>query len=95
MDPAIERILAAEEARAPRTRWFFTPDTPWVADVHRDVAPDAGADGTRRRFWDLLVTEAERRGLPFHIVAGGFAEKEARATALARALGPPPQAGCV
>ena len=87
-DPGIEVLFATEEARAPRQRWFFTPDTPWVADTHRDVAPDAAAPETRRRFWDLLVTEAERRGLPFEVVPGGFAEKEQRALALARALQP-------
>ena len=93
VDPAIERLFAVEEARAPRVRWFFTPDTPWIADVHRDVAVEAGADKTRRRFWDLLVAEAERRGLPFQVVPGGFAEKERQAAVLARALRPPAQLG--
>ena len=84
----IEAMFAAEEARAPRQRWFFTPDTPWIADLHRDVAADAAAPETRQRFWDLLVAEAERRGLPFHIVPGGFTEKQARALALGQALRP-------
>ncbi len=90
-DPAIEALFDAEEARAPRQRWFFTPETPWVHDVHREVAPDAASDAQRWRFWDLLVGEADRRGLPYQIVAGGFAEKRAGALALAQALGPP---GC-
>ena len=87
-DARIEAMLAEEEARAPRHRWFFTPDTPWVADRHRDVAPDAAATETRQRFWDLLVAEAERRGLTFDVVPGGFAEKQDRALALGRALRP-------
>ncbi len=39
-DARIEALFAEEEARAPWQRWFFTPDTPWVADTHRDVAAD-------------------------------------------------------
>ena len=93
IDARIERLFAAEEQRAPRMRWFFTPDTPWIADVHRAVAADAEADETRRRFWDLLVGEAARRGLPFRIVPGGFAEKRRQAMALAEELRPPLQPG--
>ena len=85
-DARIEAMFAAEEARAPRHRWFFTPDTLWVADAHRNVAANPAAPETRRRFWDLLVAEAERRGLTFDIVPGGFAEKQERALALGRAL---------
>ncbi len=85
-DPAVEALFAAEEARASRQRWFFTPDTPWIADTHRDVAPDAAAAATRQRFWDLLVRAAERRGLRYEVVPGGFLEKEQRALSLARAL---------
>lgn len=87
-DARIEAMFAAEEARAPYHRWFFTPDTPWVADTHRDVAADAAAPETRRRFWDLLVAEAERRGLRYEVVPGGFADKQARALALGRSLRP-------
>lgn len=83
VDPRIERLFEEEEARAPRKRWLFTPETPWIADVHRDVAADAGADETRRRFWEILVNEADRRGLPYQVVPGGFAEKEAATMALA------------
>jgi NadR type nicotinamide-nucleotide adenylyltransferase len=86
-DARIEALFAADEARAPRHRWFFTPDTPWVADTHRDVAADAAAPETRRRFWDLLLAEAERRGVRYEIVPGGFAEKQQRALALALATG--------
>ncbi len=87
-DARIETLFAEEEARAPSQRWFFTPDTPWVADAHRDVAADPAAPETRRRFWDLLVAEAERRGLTYEIVQGGFAEKQQRALALGQALRP-------
>jgi NadR type nicotinamide-nucleotide adenylyltransferase len=90
-DPAIERMFEAEEARAPRARWFFTPETPWVHDMHRDVAADAGSDAARWRFWDVLVAQAERRGLAYEVLPGGFEEKAGRAAALARALPPP---GC-
>jgi HTH-type transcriptional repressor of NAD biosynthesis genes len=88
-DPAIEALFAAEEAQAPRRRWFFTPETPWVHDAHRDVAPDAASDAARWRFWEMLVAEAERRGLAYEVVPCGFAKKRARALALAGALGPP------
>ena len=87
-DARIEALFAEEEARAPWQRWFFTPDTPWVAGTHRDVAADAAAPETRQRFWDLLVAEADRRGLPYEIVRGGFADKQDRALALGRALRP-------
>jgi hypothetical protein len=51
------------------------------------VAADAAAPETRRRFWDLLLAEAERRGVRYEIVPGGFAEKQQRALALALATG--------
>lgn len=87
-DPAIETLFEAEEADRAWGRWFFTPETPWVHDVHRDVGPDAASDAERWRFWDMLVGEAERRGLRYTVLTGGFAEKRARALALAGALGP-------
>lgn len=88
-DPAIERMFELEEALSPRRRWLFTPETPWVHAVHRDVAAGAASDAARRRFWDMLVAAAERRGLAYEVVPGGFDEKRSRALALAGALGPP------
>ena len=88
-NPAIERLFEAEESLFPRQRWFFTPDTPWVHAVHRDVAAEAASDAARRRFWDMLVAGAEQRGLPYEVLPGGFDEKRSRALALAGALGPP------
>ena len=88
-DPAIERVFEDEEAARPRRRWLFTPETPWVDDVHRAVAPDAAADATRRRFWDMLLAEVERRRLPYDLVPGDFAAKRSGALVLARALRPP------
>ncbi len=88
-DLRIEALFAAEETRAPRARWLFTPETPWMEDTHRRIAPDAGRDETRRRFFDLLVGEAERRGLAYEVVPGGFADKRARVLELAAGLAPP------
>ena len=88
-DPRIEALFAAEEGRAPRARWLFTPETPWTPDTHRRVAPAAARDKTRRRFFDLLVGEAERRGLAYEVVPGGFADKRIRVLDLAARLAPP------
>lgn len=91
IDPQIERMFEAEETRAPRQRWFFTPDTPWVSSEHRQVARDAGSDSTRQRFMGLLLNEADRWGVPYEMVHGNFAEKEQTARWLATRLGPPNQ----
>lgn len=88
-DRRIEALFEAEEARAPRARWLFTPETPWTPDTHRAVAPDAGRDETRRRFFDLLVRQADWRRLAYEVVPGGFAEKRARVLDLAAGLTPP------
>ena len=88
-DPRIEALFEADEARAPRARWIFTPETPWIEDTHRRVLADAGRDDTRRRFLDLLVGEADCRGLAYDLVGGGFSEKRAHVFALTAALKSP------
>ena len=88
-DDRLLRIFEAEESRAPRHRWVFTPEVPWVPAAHRNVAEAADKDETRWRFHDALMTKLEHLGLPYEVLPGGFADKAAKAFKLARALGPP------
>jgi len=89
VDPRIERMFEAEEARAPRTRWILTPETPFVADVHRNVAEDPERPETRERFLSLMLGECNRRGLPYRLLTGGHAAKREQAEAWADEIGPP------
>ena len=89
IDPRIEAVFWAEEARAPRERLFLTPETPFVDDVHRRVADDPDLPETRERFMDLLMTEAERRNLPYRLLRGGHEAKRAQAEDILGALRAP------
>ncbi len=79
IDKRVEAIFWTEEARAPRERLFLTPETPFVQDVHRKVAENPERPETRERFMDILMIEAERRGLPYRVLPGGHAAKRAKA----------------
>jgi HTH-type transcriptional repressor of NAD biosynthesis genes len=85
-DPRIEVLFEQEEARAPRMRWFLTPEVPWQDDVHRRVASDTGAQDSRQRFWDVLTTQAARRGLQWTEIGGGFAARRAQCLEMAGSL---------
>ena len=86
-DPELCKLFEGEEARAPRARWLFTPETPWTGAEHRNVAPGAELDSTRWRFWDTLLELAHEYGLHYEVVPGGFAEKETRIRGLVADLG--------
>ncbi len=73
--PGIERLLEAEEARAPCRRLLFTPETPYVDDLHRRLDPRRDRD----RFWDMLVEGADRRGMSYEVLPGGIERKQAAA----------------
>lgn len=88
-DPRIERMFEAEEARAPRTRWILTPETPFVADAHRNVAENPDRPETRERFLDLMLRECERRGLPHRLLRGGHEAKRSLAETWMDEIGPP------
>ena len=86
VSPDIERLFDIEEARSPRTRLLFTPETPWFSDVHRKVAADAASDKTRQRFFEIFLQEIEKRSLSHEIVEGNFPEKRSRLITLASKL---------
>jgi nicotinamide riboside kinase len=89
IDPRIERAFEAEEERSPRMRWILTPETPFVPDVHRNVAEDPDRPETRERFLALMLSECNRRGLAYRMLPGGHEAKRVRAEAWMDEMGPP------
>ena len=75
VDPRIVKLFEKEEANRPKMRYLMTPETPWVADLHRTVAQTASAHETRRHFFDSFVAHYRDYGLPYSVVPGGFKEK--------------------
>jgi NadR type nicotinamide-nucleotide adenylyltransferase len=51
---------------------LFSPDVPWVADVHRDVLPDGANEQVRWKFFDTCRLWLDRLGWRYSIVEGAF-----------------------
>lgn len=75
VDPRIVKLFEKEEAIRPKTRWLMTPDTPWVNDLHRNVAEQASSNETRKRFMDMFLQKCETLSLPYRVIPGGFKQK--------------------
>lgn len=90
VDPEIVRLFEQEEQRAPRERWLFTPQTPWVTDVHRNFQKDISSDSKRWQFWDQMLKNADDFSLNYKVIDGDFAKKENITLELAKNLKPKP-----
>lgn len=89
IDADLEERFAISEAARPKARFFLTPDTEFVPDAHRNVAERGAQTSERLRFLEILEDLARQHGLPYQLVPGGHAEKEAAMMGVAASLTPP------
>jgi NadR type nicotinamide-nucleotide adenylyltransferase len=78
-----QRLPELDEFAAPADLYLVpAPDVPWVDDGLRMHA----APALRQQLHDLALAELQRRDLPYQILTGDFAAREAQAVATITAL---------